>query len=98
MNCMCPKPTYLSFYQSCAPQVKLRPPYDEEILHGKKADRQCERCGRGLCGDCGIPTGTYTYIPIITRRPTVNIFRSASGEFFELIDEVICQACKEDLK
>ena len=82
MNCMCLKPTYLSFYQGCVPQVKLRPPYDEEILHGKKADRFCERCGRGLCGDCCQSTQFYM----------------EAWERVMPVADYVCQACKEDLK
>ena len=56
-RCACGKPDYLSFSGNDMlqlPQIKLCPPYDTEMLHFKAADRECERCGRPLCKDCGI--------------------------------------------
>ena len=85
-KCMCPKPDYI--------KIPNDTPWDttihlfEPFLHYKKADRCCERCGRGLCGDCGVITRTYTYTPVNPKDFTD----------FVLVDNYICAPCNEDLR
>ena len=46
-RCMCVKPDTMEYgiWQDIE--------YDN-LLHFKSADRECERCGRPLCGDCQV--------------------------------------------
>lgn len=90
MNCMCPAPDYADYiipanklWQS--PRKEVTTHFDDNVLHGKKADRFCERCGRGLCGDCAV-SATEGYIDI------------PNNKLVTFKTEPLCQACKEDLK
>ena len=89
MNCMCPKPIAVDIIDKAVHSthdypLAIVPPF----LHGKKADRFCERCGRGLCETCQVldawEEGSDPWGMWIWKDPEdVKIY---------------CQACKEDLK
>lgn len=50
-RCLCPKPVWLEFSGNF-PKIRLKPPYNEEMLHWRTATTECSRCGVPLCEKC----------------------------------------------
>jgi hypothetical protein len=51
-KCLCPTPDYISVpIEHGMTETYLLKGFGT-VLHGKKADRECYRCGVDLCGDC----------------------------------------------
>ena len=84
-KCLCPCPDYIKVpIEHGMTETYLLKGFGT-VLHGKKADRACEECGRGLCEDCMIPH--------------IGIAHILEGG--EIIDECIscwCPACAEDIR
>ena len=63
-KCLCPCPDYIKvpLPRGMAETIIVDWP-SVEFLHGKKADRECERCGTPLCGDCEAKSVSIDAIP-----------------------------------
>ena len=83
-RCQCPKPDQMKVDPYTMDVGGYVIPILETDLHFKAADRECERCGAALCAECGVKTGTLTFIPY-----------DKTGETFQLVDEYICRTCAE---
>ena len=81
-RCQCPKPAYAYVplyknHQGCKVQV-----FDKNVLHFKKADRECNRCGQPLCKDCAEEVVNWEFIPGEGMKGTIDY----------------CPICSEDIK
>ncbi len=55
MKCLCPAPDYINVPLPHGMTETIIVDWPEvEWLHGKKADRECVRCGIPICSDCGV--------------------------------------------
>lgn len=59
MKCLCPCPDYVNVPGILGNTTYLLKGFGT-VLHYKKADRNCERCGIPLCEDCVVLVGELT--------------------------------------
>ena len=88
-RCACGKPKRMTIQTARFPgdshNAWISGPIDDDTLHFKAADRECERCGRPLCSKCAVDS-KYGHWEKYSIGPK---------NWIRLVNEYLCPICSE---